>query len=89
MCSTQTLVKIYNIEGLVLGSPGLVPLMLRLLNMINFVYFNFGVVYFQKVENEKIISQIVGISKICDQNGDGVSKNYKYSHICSMALKRF
>ena len=56
--------------------------------MINFVYFNFGVVYYQKVENEKIISQIVGISKICDQNGDRVSKNYKYSHICSMALKR-
>ena len=27
-------------------------------------------VYYQKIENEKIISQIVGSSEACDQNGD-------------------
>ena len=29
-------------------------------------------VLFQRVENEKIISQIVRISEVCDQNGDSV-----------------
>ena len=29
-------------------------------------------VFCQKIENEKIISQIVGISKLCAQNGDRV-----------------
>ena len=32
-------------------------------------------VYYQRVDNEKIISQIVRISEVCDQNGDWVSKN--------------
>ena len=45
--------------------------------------------YNRKVENEKIISQIVGVSKISDQNGDKVSKNDKSCHICSKRLKRF
>ena len=40
------------------------------------------------VETEKIIFQNVRISEVCDQNGDGVSKNYKSSHIFSMRLKR-
>ena len=31
--------------------------------------------------------KIVGISLICDKNGDRVSKNGKSSHICSMRLK--
>ena len=30
---------------------------------------------YQKFEDEKIICQIVGFSKVCDQNGDRVSKN--------------
>ena len=36
----------------------------------------------------KIISQIVRVSEVCDQNGDRVSKNHKICHICSMRLKR-
>ena len=36
---------------------------------------------FQWVENEKIISQIVRISEVCDQNGDRVFKNNKSCHI--------
>ena len=40
-----------------------------------------------RVENEKIISQNVGISEVCDQNGVRVSKNNKSCHICSMRLK--
>ena len=40
------------------------------------------------VKSVKIASQIVGVSKICDQNGDRVSKNVKSCHICSMRLKR-
>ena len=43
---------------------------------------------FKKFENEKIISQIVGISWACDQNGDSVSKNGKSCHICSMGIKK-
>ena len=39
-------------------------------------------VYFQGFENGKIISQIVGISEDCDQNGDRVSKNNVSCHIC-------
>ena len=34
-----------------------------------------------------LISQIVGISEGCDQNGDRVSKNDKSCHICIMRLK--
>ena len=41
-----------------------------------------------KVENERIFSKIVGISEVCDKSGDGVSKNNKSCHICSMRLKR-
>ena len=43
----------------------------------------FAILYFEwhftnyKLKNEKIISQIVGISKVCDQNGDRVSNNEK------------
>ena len=33
-----------------------------------------------------MISQIVGISELYDQNGDRVSKNVKSCHICSMRL---
>ena len=39
-----------------------------------------------KFENEKIISQIVGVSWVCDQNGGRVSKNDKICHICSMGV---
>ena len=35
-----------------------------------------------------IISQIVGVFKVCDHNVDRVSKNDKICHICSMTLKR-
>ena len=35
-----------------------------------------------------IISQIVRIGEVCDQNGDRVSKNNKSCHICSMRVKR-
>ena len=37
--------------------------------------------------SEKIISQIVGISEGCDQNGERVSETDKICHICSMRLK--
>ena len=47
---------------------------------------NYVSVYYQKFEDEKIISQIVRISEDCDQdcdqNGDRVSKNNENSHIC-------
>ena len=36
-----------------------------------------------------IISQIVGIVEVCDQNGDRVSKNDKSYRICIMWLKAF
>ena len=39
---------------------------------------------YQKVEDEKIISQIVGLIKRCNQNGDRVPKNNKSCHICIM-----
>ena len=48
---------------------------------------NKGCVYYQKVENEKIISQIVGISEVLGQNADRVSKNDKSCHIFSIRLK--
>ena len=35
-------------------------------------------------ENENIISQIVKVSEICDQNGECLSKNHKSFHICSI-----
>ena len=41
---------------------------------------------FSKIENEKIISQIVGIGKNSDQ--DRVSKYDRSGHICSEKLKR-
>ena len=41
-----------------------------------------------KVENEKIISQIVWASEVFDQNDNRVSRNDKSCHICSMRLKR-
>ena len=34
-----------------------------------------------------IISQIVRISEVCDQNANRVSKNDKISHICSMCVQ--
>ena len=43
-----------------------------------------------KVENEKIISQFIGPSKICEPNGDRVSKRLrpnKSGHNCSIRLK--
>ena len=43
--------------------------------------------YYQKLENEKIISQIVRFSKGCDQIGDRVSKNDVSYHICISWLK--
>ena len=33
--------------------------------------------FVKKIETEKIISQLVGIIKWCDQSGDRVSKNDK------------
>ena len=36
---------------------------------------------------DNIISQIVQISKVCDQNGDRVSKNSKICHVWSVLLK--
>ena len=42
------------------------------------------IVYYQKVENEKIISQIVWVSEFCELNGDRVSKNDKSCNICSI-----
>ena len=44
-------------------------------------------VNFQKFEEENIISQIVGISKGCDQNGDWVSNKNKSCHNGSMIIK--
>ena len=41
-----------------------------------------------KIENVKIISQIVGKGKNCDKKGDRVYKYDKSCHICSMRLKR-
>ena len=35
-----------------------------------------------KIANEKIISQIVGVSEVCDQNGDKLSKKGKSCIIC-------
>ena len=46
-----------------------------------------GSVYFQKFKDEKIISQIVGFIKDCDQNGDRVSKINVSCHICIRSLK--
>ena len=43
-------------------------------------------IYCQRAENEKIISQSVGIIKCCDQNCARVSKNDKNCHIHSMKL---
>ena len=42
--------------------------------------------FYQWVENEKIISQIVGISEVCNQNGDRVSQNENNCDICSIRL---
>ena len=42
---------------------------------------NLWFLYYQRVENEKIISQIVGVSQVCDQNGDRVPKTDKNCHI--------
>ena len=39
-----------------------------------------------KLENEKIISQLVGVSWVCEQCGDRVSKNDKSYHIWSTSL---
>ena len=44
-------------------------------------------VYYQSFEDEKISSQIVGISEGSDQNGDRVSKNDKSCHIHRMRPK--
>ena len=43
----------------------------------------------QRFKNEKIICQIIGISEVCDQNGDRVSKKNKSYHICIIGLKGF
>ena len=40
-----------------------------------------------RVENEKIIGQIVGISEVYDQNGERVLKNHNCCHISSIRLK--
>ena len=40
-----------------------------------------------KADTKKIISQIVMISEVCDQNGDRVSKNDKSWHSCCIRLK--
>ena len=48
-----------------------------------------GSVYYQKFEDEKIISQIVKISEDCDQNGNRVSKNDENCHICIMGLSLY
>ena len=37
----------------------------------------------------KCRNQIIGISEVCDQNADMVSKNNKSFHICSARLKVF
>ena len=42
----------------------------------------------QEFENEKIVSQIVGSGKWCDQNGDSVSTSDKSYYICMIRLKR-
>ena len=42
----------------------------------------------KEFENDDIISQMVGIGEVCDQNGDRVSRNDKSCHICSDRLKR-
>ena len=44
-------------------------------------------VNFQSVGNEKIISQIVQVNEVCDQNGDKVSKSNKSCHIYSIRQK--
>ena len=44
---------------------------------------------FSWVENEKIISQIIGVCEVCDQNDDSVSKNDKSCRIYNMLLKCF
>ena len=45
---------------------------------------------FNEFGSEMIISQLVGIIKYCDQNGDRMSKNNKRDHICNIkALTMF
>ena len=39
-----------------------------------------------EIDNEEIISQIIGIGKCCEQRGDEVSKYDKSCHICSLIL---
>ena len=59
------------------------------------LFFNHFALFYQtvakrgrrRVENEKIISQIVGISEACDLNGDRVSMKDKSYHICSIRVK--
>ena len=60
-----------------------VPLKLKITNRI--ICF-LRICLLSKVEDEKIISQIVGISED-DQNGDRASKNDKSCRICIMRLK--
>ena len=42
----------------------------------------------KRIENEQIISQIVGVSEVCDQCGDRVCTKDKGYHISSIRLKR-
>ena len=44
--------------------------------------------FYQLVEIEQIISQIVGVSDVCDQNGDRITNNDKSCRVCSMRRKR-
>ena len=39
------------------------------------------IVYYRRVENERIISQIVWVNEACDQIVDRVSKKVKICHI--------
>ena len=41
------------------------------------------------LKNISDVRQIVGVSWVCDQNGDSVSMNDKSCHISSMRQKRF
>ena len=46
---------------------------------------NVRFIYYQKIKNEEIITQIVRISEVCDENG----KNNKSCQICNVGLKKF
>ena len=62
---------------------------LRVWNKEHLVDFVVTLNFTSKLETKKIISQIVGVSWVYDQNGDCVSNTIKSCHLISIRLKRF